>query len=195
MRNAIDISRVFIVIAAASLIAAPTTSRAAKLTESNLSLFLGQKKLDNQDWDPVDGHTEWGFIADLGRKDSVVNLVASFVMSEDNATRNGSDFTGETWELGLGLRKVFRRAPDIAPYVEAGVAFMDATLEQQSSSSGGSRSDNAFGVWAGAGAHFAVGERLTVGVNTRYTSASATLLGQEREVGGIHFGVTAGIGF
>lgn len=175
-----------------ALIATPATSVAAKLTESNFSVFLGQKKLNNDDWEPVDSHTEWGVIADLGRKDSVVNLVVSYVMSEDNATLNGGDFTGETWELGLGLRKLIPLAPDIAPYVEAGVAFMDATLD---SAVNASSSDSAFGVWGGAGVSFAVGERLTVGVNARYTSASATLLSKDREVGGFHFGVTAGIGF
>lgn len=194
MNSTINLPRFSLAVAMTAFIAAPTPAVAAKLTESNFSVFLGQKKLDSNDWDPVDSHTEWGVIADLGRKDSVVNLVVSYVMSEDNATLNGSDFTGETWELGLGLRKLIPMAPDVAPYIEAGVAFMDATFKQTSVATGSS-SDGAFGVWGGAGVSFAVGERLTVGVNTRYTSASATLLSKDREVGGFHFGVTAGIGF
>lgn len=183
-----------LILFAASIAALPLASHGAKLGESNISVFLGQKQLDDNDWEAVDSQTEWGFIADLGRKDSVVNLVVSYLASEDDSSRSGTDFTGKTWELGMGVRKPFRITPDIAPYVEVGVAYMDATLEQRPAATG-TTSDSAFGVWAGGGVTFAVGERLTAGINLRYTSGSATLLGEDREVGGLHFGVTAGMGF
>lgn len=194
MKNRAYLSRSMAFFLSAGMAAMPITSNAAKLGESTFSVFLGQKQLDDNDWGPVDGQAEWGFVADLGRKDSVVTLVMSYLSSEDESTRDGNEYTGETWELGLGIRKPFRMAPDIAPYLEAGVAYMDATLEQLPATTG-TASDSAFGVWAGGGVNFAVGERLMVGVGARYTSASATLLGQDREIGGLHVGVTAGIGF
>lgn len=183
-----------ILLCANILIATTAAAAEVKLGESNISLMLGKKQLDDNDWGPVDSQTEWGVIADLGRKESVVNLVVSFMQSQDDSTRNGSEYSGETWELGLGIRKPFRMAPDIAPFVEVGVALMDVSLEQTPATTGDS-SDSAFGVWAGGGVNFAVGERLTVGALLRYTSGSATLLGQDREAGGVHFGVMAGIGF
>lgn len=169
-------------------------AHAAKLPESNFSAFLGQKTLDDNDWEPVESQVEWGLIADLGRKDSVANLVISYLFSTDDSTQNGADFTGDTWELGLGIRKPFHLEAGFAPFIEFGAAYVDATLERSVISPAES-SDSAFGLWGGLGINFAVGERVSVGALLRYTAAEVTLLGADREAGGLHFGVTAGIGF
>lgn len=167
---------------------------AAKLPESSFSVLLGQKALNDDDWEPVESQVEWGVIADLGRKDSVANLVISYLSSSDDSTQGSADFTGETWELGLGIRKPFRLDTGLAPFVEVGAAYVDATLERRGVSPG-ENSDSAFGIWGGVGIGFAVGERVSVGALLRYTAAEVTLLGADREAGGLHFGVTAGIGF
>lgn len=169
-------------------------AHAATLPESNFSAFLGQKTLDDNDWEPVESQVEWGLIADLGRKDSVANLVISYLSSSDDSSRNGADFTGDTWELGLGIRKPFRLDAGFAPFIEFGAAYVDASLERSVVSPAES-SDSAFGIWGGLGINFAVGERVSVGALLRYTAAEVTLLGADREAGGMHFGVTAGIGF
>jgi len=171
-----------------------TAASAAKLPESSFSLLLGQKTLDDNDWEPVERQVEWGVIADLGRKDSVANLVISYLSSSDDSSQPGADFTGETWELGLGIRKPFRLEAGFAPFIEIGAAYVDATLERRGISPG-ENSDSAFGMWGGVGVGFAVGERVSVGALLRYTAAEVTLLGADREAGGLHFGVTAGIGF
>lgn len=180
--------------AAALLLTLATPANAAKLPESSISVLLGQKTLDDNDWEPVESQVEWGVIADLGRKDSVANLVISYLSSSDDSTQGGADFTGETWELGLGIRKPFRLDAGLAPFIEVGAAYVDATLERRGVSPG-ENSDSAFGVWGGVGVGFAVGERVSVGALVRYTAAEVTLLGADREAGGLHFGVTAGIGF
>lgn len=180
--------------AAALLLTLGTAANAAKLPESNFSVLLGQKTLDDNDWEPVESQVEWGVIADLGRKDSVANLVISYLSSSDDSTQGGTDFTGETWELGLGIRKPFRLDAGLAPFIEVGAAYVDATLEQRGITPG-ENSDSAFGVWGGVGVGFAVGERVSVGALVRYTVAEVTLLGTDRGAGGLHFGVTAGIGF
>lgn len=167
---------------------------AAKLPESNFSLFLGQKTLDDNDWEPVESQVEGGIIADLGRKDSVANLVVSYLFSTDDSNQSGADFTGDTWELGLGIRKPFRLEGGYAPFIEFGAAYVDASLEQRVLSPA-ENSDSAFGIWGGLGVNFAVGERVSVGALLRYTAAEVTLLGTDREAGGLHFGVTAGVGF
>lgn len=187
------ISPIFLA-ASALLLCLPANAQVAKLGEATVSVLIGQKKLSS-DVSPVDNQTELGVIADLGRKDSVVNLVASYLYSTDEAASGSTDYKGETWELGLGIRKPFRIQPDIAPFVEAGVAYVDALYENRTSPASGTTSDSAFGIWLGGGVNFAVGEKLVVGVIARHTSASANLLGTERDVGGLHFGITAGMGF
>jgi hypothetical protein len=172
----------------------PTTGFAAKLADANASVFLGQKKLDGGDTGPVDNQAEWGVIVDLGRKDSIVNLVLSYLSSNDKASNGATDYEGETWELGIGIRKPFRIQQDISLFLDAGVAYVDALYKDLNASSVNT-TDSAFGVWLGGGVNFAVGDKLVVGVLARNTSASATLMGREREVGGVHFGITAGLGF
>lgn len=171
-----------------------SAASAAKLPESTFALFLGQKTLDDNDWEPVESQVEWGVIADLGRKDSVANLVVSYLSSTDDSNQNGADFTGNSWELGLGIRKPFRFDAGYAPFVEFGAAYVDASLEQRVLSPA-ENSDSAFGIWGGLGVNFAVGERVSVGALLRYTAAEVALLGADREAGGLHFGVTAGMGF
>lgn len=182
-------------VAALSMLGAAGLANAATLPESSFSLLLGQKSLDDDDWKPVESQVEWGIVADLGRKDSVVNLVISYLRSSDNATQEAVEYCGDTWELGLGIRKPFRLDAGIAPFIELGAAYVDATLEQHLGSPSNESSDSAFGVWGGAGVNFAVGERVSVGVLLRYTAAEVTLLNTDREAGGVHFGVSAGIGF
>jgi opacity protein-like surface antigen len=183
-----------IVAALSCVTTSPAQAAPATLPESNVLFLLGQKSLDSGDWKPVESQVEWGVVADLGRKDSVANLVISYLSSKDDSERDGIKYSGDTQEIGLGIRKPFRINPGVAPFVELGAAYVDATLESRGPSAQSS-SDSAFGLWAGAGANFAVGEILVVGIDVRYTSASVTLLGKDREAGGLHFGIMAGIGF
>jgi len=169
------------------LFAVQSVANAAEVPDASISLFLGKNSLKKSDWEPVNDQSEVGVILDLGRKDSVVDLVASYFAASDKAS---GSIKGETAEFAAGARKVFRSDSGIAPFAEGGLAYISA----KGSTASQSDSDNAVGFWLGGGVNFAVGDRVMVGLLARYSVADVTLFNVNRTAGGTHLGVTLGFG-
>lgn len=168
-------------------LALQSVANAAEVPGSSVSLFLGKNSMKKSDWEPVNEQSEIGVILDLGREDSVVDLVASYFAASDKASGN---LKLETSEFAAGARKVFRIDSGIAPFAEAGLAYISA----KSSTASLSDADNAVGFWLGAGANFAVGDQVMVGLVARYSAADVTVHNVSRAAGGAHFGITLGFG-
>ncbi len=169
------------------LFAVPSVVNAAEVPESSISLFLGKNSMKKSDWEPVNSQSEVGAVLDLGRTDSVVDLVAGYFAASDKV--NGS-IKLETSEIAVGARKVFRGDAGIAPFAEGGLAYISA----KRSTALLSDSDSGVGFWLGAGVNFAVGDHVMVGLEARYSAADVTVFNTSRTAGGTHFGVTLGFG-
>jgi len=175
------------ILCASSLFVVQSVANAAELPESSVSLFLGKNSMTKSDWEPVNDQSEIGVVLDLGRADSVVDLVAGYFAASDKAV---GSIESEASEFAVGARKVFRGDSGIAPFAEGGLAYISVKRSTASLSD----SDNAVGFWLGGGVNFAVGDSVMVGLEARYSAADVTVFNVNRTAGGTHIGVTVGFG-
>ena len=93
----------------------------ASAYSGHIGVVLGGKFLDESDWDPVQTQAEFGFITTWGKKEWPVHIATDLFLSieDDNpsvvhsmgavpvvSSYNVGAPSGETWELGLGARKI-----------------------------------------------------------------------------------------
>ncbi|MBE0616740.1 MAG: porin family protein [Proteobacteria bacterium] len=160
----------------------------------NVNLFVGQKFLDEADWEPVARPLKVGFEFDYTKNSWLSGVVAGVYYSkgDETTTEGGEDVDVEatTLEVALGTRKVWYYLSDyIRPYLGLGAVFVSAEIDVGSTSD----DDSGFGPWAEAGAYFPVLEPLTLGVGFRWSKVDVDLLGQTVDAGGWHAGATLGI--
>lgn len=175
------------ILCAGALFALSSVATAAELPDASISLFLGKNSMKKSDWSPVNDQSEVGAVLDLGRADSVADLVVSYFIASDKAS---GSIKGETAEFAAGARKMFRIEAGLAPFVEGGLAYISTKVSNGSLSD----SDNAVGYWLGAGVNFAVGDRVLVGLEARYSAADVTVFNKDRTAGGTHLGINLGFG-
>jgi hypothetical protein len=173
------------------------------------NLFLGQKNLDEDDWEPIDGQMEYGVCLNFGVQDWPVSIAVDILMSSDDTTYTydyyGYDYDvvldGETTEIAVGVRKFFNEESNFQPYIGGGAAYIDGEVSINFTDFPGmnySLSDSAFGFWANAGVMWRLSERFNLGIDLRYSDASVTIVDDfleesyDVEAGGMHYGVLLG---
>lgn len=187
-------------------------------------LLLGQKALDEDDWEPVDSHTQYGVGANFGKVDWPVLIHVDIRMSSDDATEDysyygytyGYEFDVDTTEFNVGVMKRFRDGEKAQPYVGGGASWIkgEATIRvfsdyfpaKQSFEYRASADDSAIGFWAGGGVMFMLGEKFNLGLDLRYSTADIEIDVEEfllskqagtidLDAGGMAYGVTFGFRF
>jgi opacity protein-like surface antigen len=171
------------------------------------NFFLGQKSLDSDDWEPIDGQMEYGVCMNFGVGDWPVSIAVDILMSSDDTTYSYDyygyvyDLTldGETMEIAAGVRKFFNEESTIQPYIGGGATYVDAEVKFIVEGIDSlSASDSGFGFWANAGVMFRLGERFNLGLDLRYSKAEVTVTDPfdkiefDVEAGGMHYGVLLG---
>jgi hypothetical protein len=174
-------------------------------SDGHLNFFLGQKALDDGDWDPVDRQVEIGAVAALGKDTWPVHVALDFLVSGDDGTMSDPilgdiDVHGETIEIGSGVRKVWKRA-SARPYVGAGIAIIGASAELDSPFGSADAKEQTIGGWLGAGIFWTPGTRLNIGFDVRWSSAEVDLdfggglVSRDVKAGGLHAGLLLGFGW
>ena len=180
------------------------------------NLLYGQKSLGEDRFDVagVDGQTQWGAMVNL-EFDWPVMLAVDILSSSDENTQQivtgiqdyDLAFTTEveTLELNVGARKLWDWI--VEPYVGAGIAYIQLDVKQTEFGSfmGNPFSDvvlddddGTLGFWLDAGFLYRLGGKLNVGLDIRYSDASADLtpVGFTESVkldsGGMHYGIFLG---
>jgi len=160
----------------------------------NISGYLGQKTLDDNDWSPLDKQGSLGVIFDFKKESWPVSIVVDLMVSGD-IEENGllKDEAG-TLETHLGARKIFELSnSSFQPYIGGGVSLVTASMEHKINGNRISKSDDsATGYWVGTGMYYAVNNSFNLGFDVRYSQADVTLFDVERKAGGMHTGITAG---
>ncbi len=169
--------------------------------KGNVRISIGEKNLDKDDWAPFAEHGEFGVEVTWGKKDWPVLFATDIFLSDDEqfATDPLDPFnpmtvmkaTGETSEIGLGIRKIWGKKR-FHPYVSGGLVFILAELNgQRVGLSGGLNDDDVgAGVWADGGAFWRIGPHWGLGIGARYSRAKVTLFGNDFEAGGRHYNVS-----
>lgn len=182
---------------------------------SDVHIFLGQKQISDSDLEDleVDKPSEVGLGVNLDF-DWPVTLTIDVLHASDDATYS-YDYRGsydykidvETTELHAGVRYEFLKDGKIKPYIGGGLAWVDASGELTGTFSGRGDSttllddsDSDVSYFVGAGVLFEIGSHFNLGLDLRQSDAEVELTPEllrgsssfKVDVGGLHYGVTAG---
>ena len=158
----------------------------------NVSGYLGGKSLDKNDWQKMDSQPALGVIADFKQNNWPISIALDFIATGDEHKNGTLKETGYTVENHLGARKIFTTSSSLMPYIGGGIAIVRAGFESKDSSGTVEEHDSTVGAWVGAGSYLQITQNFNLGVDIRYSKAEATLYDIDREVGGLHGGITAG---
>jgi opacity protein-like surface antigen len=159
----------------------------------NISAYVGQKSVDDEDWPNLESQASVGVISDFRKQSWPVSIAADLIFSADVHENGAEEDTGGTVEAHLGARKIFTlQNSSFRPYVGGGVALVTALLENENAGVTIDDDDRAVGAWVGAGTYYAVTPSFNIGLDVRYSKAEVTLFDKKREAGGLNAGITAG---
>jgi opacity protein-like surface antigen len=137
-------------------------------TVSNVTMLVGQRFLDEDDWGPLDEPTVFGVEFDSYGPHDPVGFEVGFSYAEDSGSVSVFDVDSETWELYGGVRKTFSLAEDrLHPYLAAGASWSNADLDIGASGGSVSLDDDAFGFYMRAGVYYTFGEGFNLGLDYR----------------------------
>ncbi len=169
--------------------------------DMNINLFLGQKSLDKDDWEPVDQHPEYGIHFDFKEENWPVNMVVGLLYSHkaDNTRISGFDarVKSTTMEFDVGIKKIFAVNENVNAFVGGGLLLVNAEAVTQITglNYNDSADDSALGAWINTGIYWMFDNNINLGVQARYSKAKVTIDGTSAEAGGTHIGVLVGYRF
>lgn len=159
----------------------------------NFNLLLGQKIMDEDDWDPVDLHNAAGVEATWGGSEWPFHIATDVFFSTDDEENSDLDADASTFEVGLGIREI-KNIDNFHYYLGVGVSMVRTDLEVETSSGDFDDDDSDFGGWASAGVFWRFGAHFNLGIGIRYSKANAELFDDEFEAGGFGYGILIGMG-
>lgn len=158
----------------------------------NANVFLGQKTLDKDDWEPADEQAEFGVLVDFKQTQWPVSIAIDVLGSVDEVTVLGVNIEASTSEFDVGVRKVWEvSGSSIRPYIGGGIAFVGAEIKETSFTNV-SFDDNGTGIWLNGGIYWTLGQSFNLGLDLRYSQAEVTFFGEDVEAGGTHAGIILG---
>lgn len=193
-----------VVLSASALPAlAQTEPAAAPAANTHINLIVGQKMLDDADWNKefkaaglpnLSSQTSFGIETTYGPKAWPVSFATDVLYSSASAKSPalGRTVTGNTLELGVGARKVFALSGiPINPYVGGGLAYGSGAVTCSGCTS---RAPSGVGLWVNGGAFYRI-SKFNAGLGLRYSSIEGKDGAIKLKVGGINPHATIGFGF
>ena len=165
----------------------PTDVRASA---GAVHVFIGQKFLDEDDWEPIESQLELGIDASMGGDDWPVWInVGLFTANADEELSAVEEIEGTTTELSLGINKTWTRQ-QFRPFLAGGLAFVNSDVEFRDPDDVFEEEDSGVGLYAQGGGYWRVGSSINLGGMLRYSVFS-----DDFEGGGVHVGLIAGFGW
>ena len=168
-----------------------------KLT-GHFSYILGYKRLEGA-WSPAQDQVQVGvFDLDLQLKPIPFSFAAQFLTSYSGNTPSSlpGDYCG-TYELNLGLRKIFEIHPAFQPYVGGGFSIIGASTTSQITDDMYYQDESDFGIgwWVGAGFYWNIDRNWHLGAGVQYSSADIDLGHRQFNAGGFEPFILLGVHF
>ncbi len=183
------VTSVFVLLAAFLAWTVPAHAQGTGSTfTGNINLFLGAKALDKAEWEPLEEHSEAGFVADFGPANWPVSIEIRMLHSESDQSFLG--ITANTTELDLGVRKTWVSG-NMHPYIGGGIASIEAELDDGFTTVSGSGT----GIWLGGGIYWVLGQHFNLGFDFMSSTADVTIVGVNADAGGGHFNFLLGYHF
>lgn len=143
--------------------------------EHQISLYLGQRSLDEDLWAPTEDQAAFAIEFSQGGTPEGVGWEVGFAGSTDEGSVGiGVDFTGTTGEIYGGLRKSFGSG-NVRPYVGGGLSLIKAEFEGL----GVSDDDTSAAGYLHGGVEFLLGPSFLIGLDLR------TLFGSDIDLFGV----------
>lgn len=165
------------------------------LANGNVNFSLGNRSLDNSDYEPVDEQTFIGATVDWSVSNWPVNLAAGLYRSTENDSIQGVDIEVTLTEVSFGAMYTWDVMGNMHPFTGAGLTYMQAEAEI-----GGpfniSEDDTGMGFYAEGGVYWRLGEMFNLGAQGRFNrGAKHSLGGEDIDSDYFQLGILAGFGF
>lgn len=173
-----------------SLLAALLLPTAAHAGAGAVHVFVGQKFLDEEDWEPLDTQFELGIDAALGGDDWPIWInIGIFGANDEEELSAVEEVEVTTTEFSLGINKTWTRR-QFRPFLAGGLAFVNSDIEFRDPGGVFEEEDSGVGLYAQGGGYWRIGSSFNLGGMLRYSVFS-----DDFEGGGLHVGLIAGFGW
>lgn len=178
------------------------TDKDTKTWTGNVNLFLGEKFLDKDDWEPMDKQIEAGILMDVKHRSVPFSIAFDVLYSKDKEDIGSldlgigpfyTDVESRIMEFDVGVRKIWECPKNIRPFIGLGLANIYGEVRAQSFGASVSDEDIGYGVWADIGTYVTLMKRFNIGFEARWSNVQINLYGAEAKVGGWHVGALTGI--
>jgi opacity protein-like surface antigen len=157
---------------------APAAQTGVETRDNRVSLYLGQRNLDEDDHDPVDEQTMFGIEYSHEGAGDPIGFEIGLMGSRDEGDVGGTDVEGTTSEIYGGVKKTFGHDV-VRPYIGGGVSFIRATAEISGLDDD---DDSSLAAYLHGGIGFQVSNAVILGLDARFLFGSdITLFGFETD--------------
>jgi hypothetical protein len=171
---------------------APAEQVGSSARDNRISLYLGQRNLDEDDYSPVDEQPTFGVEFAHESAGSPVGFEVGIMGSKDDGSDSGFDLEASTRELYAGVKKTFG-SDVVRPYVGGGLSFINSKVEV---SGVGDDDDSSLAAYLHGGVGFQVSDAIVLGVDLRFLFGSdITLAGFDTDADYAQLAVFFGFGF
>jgi opacity protein-like surface antigen len=152
----------------ASCAASPSAAPPSVHKDSRVSIYLGQRSLDEDDWEPIDEQGVFGVEYSRETEGSAVGFEVGLMGSGDEDDLGGADIEGSIGELYGGVRKTFLDGV-VRPYVGGGLSILTAEVDIDGV---GDDDDTSPALYLHGGVDFDITESFFLGLDLRFLFAS-----------------------
>ncbi|MDB5048099.1 MAG: hypothetical protein JWO30_1170 [Fibrobacteres bacterium] len=172
----------------------------------NINVGGGLKFLDKEQWEAVSGisdQTEIRVATDIRQRKWPINIALDFsyafapeIYQDRTASGKGlQKQTIETYELNLGVRKIFDfRLYSVRPFFGGGFGRITTEWDLVSEESNDPYRDGKLGIWLNGGCYWELDRHFNLGLEYLYSSATIEMYGK-RNHGGHHLDMIVGFHF
>ncbi|MBU0483138.1 MAG: hypothetical protein KKB30_01320 [Proteobacteria bacterium] len=208
MNSDFSIGRLFILLLPLLIQLSPSPAEAGEwLTSVNAA--LGFKVLDQDQWGPRPTTGEVAIMGSIEKNswplalslDMFYSKTETLIFSGETSFQASDGFGGftiapythidlniRTWEIDLGVKKIWRDFETVRPYLNGGLSLIGAEGEMTQTENIYSNNGTAFGLWAGLGANLVFNESLNIAFEVRRSEAKADMtIGPPVKIGGMHY--------
>jgi len=166
-----------------------TQSWATDSWTGNVNFTLGAKALDEDDWEPVDEHTEVGIHVDFRKQDWPVNIAISLLASvSEEEYVAGYKVESSTSELRFGIKKIWEPTPTMRPFLGIGLGLINAELDIE----GYDIDDSTLGFWLTGGIYWTINNSFNLGFELGFSQGEVEAEGYDANAGGGHAALLLG---